>query len=76
MSITIISGTPGAGKTSLARALAAGDPKGVHIETDEFFRFLSHHEYRAGQAAGAYSCSRRERSERRRHFNCRRISLT
>lgn len=42
MSITIISGTPGAGKTSLARALAASDPKGVHIETDGFFRFLSH----------------------------------
>jgi chloramphenicol 3-O-phosphotransferase len=42
MSITIISGTPGAGKTSLARALAASDARGVHIETDEFFRFLAH----------------------------------
>jgi cytidylate kinase len=42
MSITIISGTPGSGKTSLARALAAGTPNGVHIETDAFFRFLAH----------------------------------
>ena len=40
MSITIIGGTPGAGKTSLARQLAARDGRGVHIEADVFFRFL------------------------------------
>jgi adenylate kinase family enzyme len=42
MPITIISGTPGAGKTSLARFLSASEPKGVHIESDVFFRFLAH----------------------------------
>lgn len=42
MPITIISGTPGAGKTSLARFLSQSGPKGVHIESDVFFRFLAH----------------------------------
>jgi cytidylate kinase len=42
MPITIISGTPGAGKTSLARFLSLSEPKGVHIESDVFFRFLAH----------------------------------
>ena len=36
----ILGGTPGAGKTSLARRLAAMDERGVHIEADVFFRFL------------------------------------
>ncbi len=40
MSIMILGGTPGAGKTSLARRLAAMDERGVHIEADLFFRFL------------------------------------
>lgn len=42
MAITIISGTPGSGKTSLARVLAASESRGVHIESDMFFRFLAH----------------------------------
>jgi adenylate kinase family enzyme len=42
MPITIISGTPGAGKTSLARFLSLSEPNGVHIESDVFFRFLVH----------------------------------
>lgn len=42
MAITIISGTPGSGKTSLARLLSAGESRGVHIESDMFFRFLAH----------------------------------
>ena len=42
MPITIISGTPGSGKTSLARLLSASASRGVHIESDMFFRFLSH----------------------------------
>lgn len=42
MSITIISGTPGAGKTSLAHFLSLSEPNSVHIESDVFFRFLAH----------------------------------
>lgn len=42
MPITLISGAPGTGKSSLARFLSASDPSGVHIETDFFFRFLAH----------------------------------
>ena len=42
MAITIISGTPGSGKTSLARLLSASQSRGVHIESDMFFRFLAH----------------------------------
>ena len=42
MAITIIGGTPGSGKTSLARLLSAGEPTAVHIEADVFFRFLAH----------------------------------
>jgi len=42
MAITIISGTPGSGKTSLARLLSANGSRGVHIESDMFFRFVAH----------------------------------
>lgn len=42
MPITIIGGAPGAGKTSLARLLVASEPKGVHVESDVFFRFVTH----------------------------------
>lgn len=42
MPITIISGTPGSGKTSLARMLSASASRGVHVESDVFFRFLAH----------------------------------
>jgi adenylate kinase family enzyme len=42
MSITIISGAPGSGKTSLARLLSASEPRGVHIKSDMFFHFLAH----------------------------------
>lgn len=42
MAITIISGTPGSGKTSLASLLSTSESKGVHLESDTFFRFLTH----------------------------------
>jgi predicted kinase len=42
MKIVVISGTPGSGKTSVSRLLSANDPHGVHLESDTFFRFLSH----------------------------------
>ncbi|MBU4316204.1 MAG: AAA family ATPase [Proteobacteria bacterium] len=42
MSVTIITGTPGAGKTSISHLLSNEQPNGVHMETDVFFHFLSH----------------------------------
>ena len=35
MSVTIVSGLPGAGKTSVARALAGRRDRGVHLDTDD-----------------------------------------
>tara|TARA_B100001964_G_C14218024_1_gene593812 strand:- start:686 stop:1219 length:534 start_codon:yes stop_codon:yes gene_type:complete len=42
MSITIVSGSPGSGKTSVSKLLADSDG-GVHIESDHFFRFITHY---------------------------------
>lgn len=42
LSITIISGSPGCGKTSLCACLAKMDSLGAHIETDRFFHFIPH----------------------------------
>jgi len=39
-SLTIITGTPGAGKTSLAKRLAANAERGAHIPGDLFFTFI------------------------------------
>jgi chloramphenicol 3-O-phosphotransferase len=39
-SLNIITGTPGAGKTSLAKRLAADAERGVHIPGDLFFTFI------------------------------------
>jgi broad-specificity NMP kinase len=41
-SLNIITGTPGAGKTSLAKRLAAVVERGVHIPGDLFFTFIPH----------------------------------
>ncbi len=38
----VVSGTPGAGKSSVCTTLAASDPQGVHLATDVFFDFLAH----------------------------------
>lgn len=40
--ITIVTGCPGSGKTTLAAELAARSPVGVHIVTDKFYHFLAH----------------------------------
>jgi len=40
VSLNIITGTPGAGKTSLAKRLAADAERGVHITGDLFFGFI------------------------------------
>jgi broad-specificity NMP kinase len=42
MPVVIITGTPGAGKTSISHFLSDKDPDGVHIETDVLFHFLAH----------------------------------
>lgn len=40
--LAIISGAPGSGKTTLAQGLARRSASGVHVVTDEFYRFLAH----------------------------------
>jgi len=39
-SIVLISGSPGSGKTTLAHALASGDPKAIHLVSDRFYEFF------------------------------------
>lgn len=38
--VTIVSGPPGAGKTTVGRLLASATPKGVHLVTDEFYYYI------------------------------------
>lgn len=41
MTITIIGGCPGTGKTTLSKLLAGRSEKGLHLETDLFFNFIA-----------------------------------
>jgi adenylate kinase family enzyme len=36
----MLTGPPGAGKTTTARLLAAGSERAVHLESDSFFHFI------------------------------------
>lgn len=38
--VLILTGPPGAGKTTTARLLAAGSERGAHLESDSFFHFI------------------------------------
>jgi hypothetical protein len=40
--ITIVTGSPGAGKTTLSRLAAQASPRGLHIPTDVFYTFPAH----------------------------------
>lgn len=40
--ITIVTGSPGAGKTTLSRRAAKADPRGLHLPADVFYTFPAH----------------------------------
>ncbi|NJN51227.1 MAG: AAA family ATPase [Gammaproteobacteria bacterium] len=42
MTVVVISGPPGAGKSTLAATLAERCATGVHLHSDDFYRYLSH----------------------------------
>lgn len=40
--LTIVTGSPGTGKTTVARLLASAAPRGLHIPSDVFYTFPAH----------------------------------
>lgn len=40
--ITIVTGSPGTGKTTVAAGLAAREPRGLHVPADVFYTFPAH----------------------------------
>jgi predicted kinase len=40
VTVLILTGAPGSGKTAVARRLAATEERAVHLEADEFFHFI------------------------------------
>lgn len=40
--LLVLTGTPGAGKTTVAARFAAATPRGIHLSGDAFFDFLAH----------------------------------
>jgi predicted kinase len=56
-SITIVSGSPGCGRTTLARALAAREERGLHLRSDVFYEFPAHPIDPATPAAQAQNAS-------------------
>ena len=40
--ITIVTGSPGAGKTTLSQRASKADPRGVHVLADVFYTFPAH----------------------------------
>jgi predicted kinase len=41
-SVVIVTGSPGAGKTTLCAHLAQASPRGVHLHADDFHTYLAH----------------------------------
>lgn len=68
--VTVVTGAPGAGKTTFSKRLAREDPRGIHLVSDVFYGFPAHpvdptkpesHEQNTaiiaalGRAAGAFA---------------------
>ena len=41
-SVVIFTESPGSGKTTICRALAAESPQGLHLVSDTYYKFIAH----------------------------------